>query len=381
MALPYDTLLPDDKTFLHTRLEFEFGGMPAFDRLFKTSLYLSAQLGPWAADKYLEFALREQEEHKAQSRVERTHESGHGRHSITLLDREISALKRAYEIVRLHKFLPPKIGSKDLSSKVLSLFRFFQDYYEVDLGTRCIVFVTRKAVARVLKEIFHAIVAQGLGVQFMRPGAMTGHAARTGEEKVSFRQQVLTMKQFREGEVNCLFATSVAEEGLDVPDCNLVIRFDLYTTMIEYVQSKGRARHKNSKFVDMIECGNERHRQVRNNVRYQTNLMRNWIERLDPSRKLGGNDADLEKNEKHGRIFIHKLTGAKLTYWSSLTVLSLFSSTLVSTYLIIFNSNHVNISSLPRIRTRTSSQRILWPLTAINMSAKWSYPNMRQFSL
>lgn len=46
---------------------------------------------------------------------------------------------------------------------------------------------------------------------------------------------------------NCFqFATSVAEEGLDIPDCNLVVRFDLYHTLIQYVQSRGRARHSDS---------------------------------------------------------------------------------------------------------------------------------------
>lgn len=61
-------------------------------------------------------------------------------------------------------------------------------------------------------------------------------------------------------------ATSIAEEGLDIPDCNLIIRsailsniaetrelklsdnrFDLYDTLIQYIQSRGRARHTNSR--------------------------------------------------------------------------------------------------------------------------------------
>jgi endoribonuclease Dicer len=40
---------------------------------------------------------------------------------------------------------------------------------------------------------------------------------------------------------------SVAEEGLDIPSCNVVIRFDLCETLIEYIQSCGRARQRESR--------------------------------------------------------------------------------------------------------------------------------------
>lgn len=39
-----------------------------------------------------------------------------------------------------------------------------------------------------------------------------------------------------------LVATSVAEEGLDIRQCNVVIRFDLAKTVLAYIQSRGRAR-------------------------------------------------------------------------------------------------------------------------------------------
>lgn len=57
-----------------------------------------------------------------------------------------------------------------------------------------------------------------------------------------------------------LVATTVIEEGLDIPSCNLVIRFDGSSDNLRsYVQSKGRARDLNSKFI--IVCPEKRQKE------------------------------------------------------------------------------------------------------------------------
>lgn len=50
-----------------------------------------------------------------------------------------------------------------------------------------------------------------------------------------------------------LVATSVAEEGLDIRQCNVVIRFDLAKTVLAYIQSRGRARKPGSDYILMVE--------------------------------------------------------------------------------------------------------------------------------
>lgn len=54
-------------------------------------------------------------------------------------------------------------------------------------------------------------------------------------------------------QVNLLFTTDVAEEGIHIPNCCCVIRFDLPKTVRSYVQSRGRARQSNSIYILMIE--------------------------------------------------------------------------------------------------------------------------------
>jgi len=65
----------------------------------------------------------------------------------------------------------------------------------------------------------------------------------------SSKEQTNLLAGFREGKYNLLIATSVAEEGLDVAECNLVIRYDTQFSATKIIQSRGRARRRDSRFV------------------------------------------------------------------------------------------------------------------------------------
>ncbi|KAI6048362.1 ATP-dependent RNA helicase DHX58 [Marmota monax] len=56
------------------------------------------------------------------------------------------------------------------------------------------------------------------------------------------RDQQEVIRKFRLGSLNLLVATSVAEEGLDIAQCNVVVRYGLLTNEISMVQARGRAR-------------------------------------------------------------------------------------------------------------------------------------------
>lgn len=59
------------------------------------------------------------------------------------------------------------------------------------------------------------------------------------------------IENFKTNKTNLIVASKVLEEGMDLQMCNLVIAYDYPQTFTSYIQSKGRARMKNSKYIIM----------------------------------------------------------------------------------------------------------------------------------
>lgn len=69
------------------------------------------------------------------------------------------------------------------------------------------------------------------------------------------KEQKDTIRNFREAALNLLISTSVAEEGLDIPECNLVVRYGLLTNEIAQKQASGRARARDSHYSVVAQKG------------------------------------------------------------------------------------------------------------------------------
>ena len=110
-----------------------------------------------------------------------------------------------------------------------------QDQFTKNPDSKGILFVRTKKHASSMCDWLSKI---GLRI---RPRMITGHTRDTGPGMTQVEQEEV-MESFHRGECNVLVATSVAEEGLDVPACNLVIRFQHVSNEIAKTQTQGRAR-------------------------------------------------------------------------------------------------------------------------------------------
>ena len=78
----------------------------------------------------------------------------------------------------------------------------------------------------------------------VKPVRFVGQASKYKDSGLTQKQQVEIIRKFREGEYNALVATSVAEEGLDIPATDLVVFFEPVPSEIRSIQRRGRTGRK-----------------------------------------------------------------------------------------------------------------------------------------
>jgi len=83
-----------------------------------------------------------------------------------------------------------------------------------------------------------------------------GQASRDGKKGMTQREQMKVLENFRKGIYNVLVATSVAEEGIDIPRVDLVIFYEPIPSEIRSIQRRGRTgRSRAGKVIIMMAKG------------------------------------------------------------------------------------------------------------------------------
>jgi Fanconi anemia group M protein len=121
-------------------------------------------------------------------------------------------------------------------SKVDALASTLEAHFAEKPGDRVLVFANIRATAEVLVD--------RLRDRGYRAALFIGRAEGKHGPRMSQDEQMRTLKAFREGVYNVLVATSVGEEGLDIPECGLVVFYEPAVSGIRYIQRRGRTGRK-----------------------------------------------------------------------------------------------------------------------------------------
>jgi len=123
-----------------------------------------------------------------------------------------------------------------------------REILEIEKDKKIIVFNQyRDSAAKIVEEInkIDGITAK----------IFVGQAKKRGTG-MRQKEQIALLDAFRNGEFNVLVATSVAEEGLDIPNVDLVIFYEPIPSAIRHIQRRGRTgRHDKGKVIVLLAKG------------------------------------------------------------------------------------------------------------------------------
>jgi endoribonuclease Dicer len=121
------------------------------------------------------------------------------------------------------------------------------NYNQNDPDALCsILFCNSKFITKILYTLFYELSKSDPELRYINAQYTVDKVAdpitESKEAEAEHRKQEEVLKRFRMHECNLLIGTSVLEEGIDLPKCNLVIRWDAPKSYRSYVHGKGKAR-------------------------------------------------------------------------------------------------------------------------------------------
>jgi len=137
--------------------------------------------------------------------------------------------------------------------KLNAVIQILRDEFRVNPNTRIIVFTNYRDTAEM---IISGLRDQNSEEEGIRAVKFIGQASKAEDKGLKQKEQVEIITKFKAGDYNVLVATSVAEEGLDIPATDLVLFYEPIPSAIRSIQRKGRtARKKVGKVIVLIAKG------------------------------------------------------------------------------------------------------------------------------
>ena len=151
-----------------------------------------------------------------------------------------------------YKLTKLKEGKNYICDKLEQMFKKINELFISKQDSKIIIFIGNRIVAYFLSPILSEYLSKnhplikckeiiGLNKRKTNKGTIL-------TQSTTLNEMNKTIFDFNNNIINILIGTSAVEEGLDIQTCNGVMVFVELMTAKSYIQMKGRARTKNSKF-------------------------------------------------------------------------------------------------------------------------------------
>jgi len=168
----------------------------------------------------------------------------------------------------------------EIHSKIGAVRRLVSSRLRRDNESRVIVFANYRDTVEALEEALSDL-SGARAVQFI------GQSSRGESGGLSPKEQISRLESFRSGESNVLVATSVGEEGLDIPSADLVIFYEPVSSEIRTIQRRGRTGRSREGEVVVLVAEGTRDEGAKEASRRKEESMHKAVRRV--TRGLSGN--------------------------------------------------------------------------------------------
>ncbi|ELU14771.1 hypothetical protein CAPTEDRAFT_209996 [Capitella teleta] len=166
---------------------------------------------------------------------------------------------------------------------------------------RCMVFCQTREICSSLVRWANSTD----GLVDLRATFLTGSNAAADKKGLTSSQQNDVIKSFANGRHQLIFATTVAEEGLDIQACDNVIRYQYVTSMTARIQSRGRARKSEASFT-LLATSKEAQRDEMNSIREEMQA-----EAIDVIMNMDEGEFKRRRDEEKRKQLYKRRMGAK----------------------------------------------------------------------
>ncbi len=153
----------------------------------------------------------------------------------------------------------------------------------------------------------------------IRAVRFVGQSSRENDEGLSQKKQAEILQKFRAGDFNVLIATSVGEEGIDIPATDLVVFYEPVPSEIRSIQRKGRTgRARAGRVVVLMAKGtrdeayywisDRKEKTMNRQIRELSSLPQESMQKVhsprqqqiteDPAQLVETNESDLQKKQE-----------------------------------------------------------------------------------
>ncbi|XP_059384553.1 antiviral innate immune response receptor RIG-I-like isoform X2 [Carassius carassius] len=169
-----------------------------------------------------------------------------------------------------------------------------EEYHNND-QTRTVMFVKTRALADAMKKW----IDETDSLKFLKPGVLIGKG-RKSNSGMTLNNKKGILDSFKSSDQSkMLIATSVADEGIDIPQCNLVLMYEYVGNVVKMVQVRGRGRAEGSRCF-LISSSKECIEKEKLNM-FKEKIVEEAIEQLQKRPDLSNQVDKLQRDDKTRR--------------------------------------------------------------------------------